>query len=203
MSQFHELCLKNSSEKLCSKAEEIGWNTTNCRVNTVFIQADGWGELKRKIREKRENADILVFEGGDEELNRKACESSRIDVLLHPEKGRKDSGLNHIMAEEAAENNVAIGLDFAQLDDSGKKRVHVLSHWRRNLKLCEKYGAQYLITTGAEQVHQLRAPRELRALIDSIGYSGQEAVSGTPEKILREVEKASSDKNIRPGVEEK
>ena len=201
--QFHELCLRNTSEKICSKAWEIGWNTTNCSLNTVFLEADNWGELKRKIRENREEADVLVFKGGDEELNRKACESSRIDILLHPEKGRKDSGLNHVMAEAAADNNVAIGLDFTQLEDSGKSRMHTLAHWRKNLKLCEKYDTPYLVTTAAEEVYQLRGPRELKALIDSLDYSGRKAVSETPEKILEKAEKSKSGGDIRPGVEKK
>lgn len=201
--QFHDLCLKNTSETVCSKAQEIGWNTTNCTVNTVFLEADNWGELKRKIRENREDADVLAFRGGDEELNRNACESSKLDILLHPEKNRKDSGLNHVMAEAAAENSVAIGLDFTQLKNSGKKRMHLLAHWRKNLKLCEKYDTSYLVTTGAEKKHQLRGPRELKALIDSIGYSGRKAVSETPEGILERAEKSKSEKNVRPGVEEK
>lgn len=201
--QFHDICLRNTSEPVRSKAQELGWDTTNCSLNTVFLKADDWGELKRKIRENREEADVLVFKGGDEELNRKACESSRIDILLHPEKNRKDSGLNHVMAEAAAENNVAIGLDFTQLKDAGKKRMHILAHWRKNLKLCEKYDTPYLITTGAEGKYQLRGPRELKALIDSIGYSGRKAVSETPEEILERAERSKSEKNVRPGVEKK
>ena len=201
--QFHDLCLKNTSEPVCSKAQEIGWSETSCKLDTVFLKADDWGELKRKIRENREEADVLAFRGGDEELNRKACESSKLDVLLHPEKNRKDSGLNHVMAEAAAENNVTIGLDFTQLKNSGKKRMHILAHWRKNLKLCEKYDTPYLITTGAEEKYQLRGPRELKALIDSIGYSGRKAVSNAPGEILEKSERSKTEENIRPGVEEK
>lgn len=201
--QFHDICLRNTSEPVCSKAEELGWDSINCSINTVFLEAGNWGELKRKIRENREEADILAFKGGDEELNRKACESSRIDILLHPEKNRKDSGLNHVMTEAAAENNVAIGLDFTQLKASGKKRMHLLAHWRKNLKLCEKYDTLYLVTTGAEGKYQLRGPRELKALIDLIGYSGRKAVSEAPEEILGRAERSKSGKNVRPGVEEK
>ncbi|MFB6192770.1 MAG: RNase P subunit p30 family protein [Candidatus Nanohaloarchaea archaeon] len=186
MPEFHDLLLENTAEKVCNKASELGWDSTNCSLDTVFLEADNWGELKRKMNEKRPEADILVFKGGDEELNRKACETSKIDVLLHPEKGRKDSGLNHVMAEAAAENNVTIGLDFSMLERPGKERMHVLTHWRRNLKLCEKYDARYLITTSAEEKYDLRAPRELKALIDSIGYPGRKAVVETPAKILRD-----------------
>lgn len=151
MPKYHDICLKNTSSEVCQKAQEIGWNTTNCSLNTVFLEAENWGELKKKINSHRKEADVLVFKGGNEELNRKACQNNKLDILLHPEKGRKDPGINHIMAEEAAQNNTAIGLDLTQLNQNGKKRTHILSHWRKILKLCEKYNTPYLITTAAEK----------------------------------------------------
>ncbi|MFB6147356.1 MAG: RNase P subunit p30 family protein, partial [Candidatus Nanohaloarchaea archaeon] len=136
----------------------------NCRYETVFLNAEDWGELKGKIANARENCDVLVYEGGDEELNRKAAGDPRVDVVLHPEKGRKDSGIDHVVAEKAADNRVAIGFDLQQLMDSNKRRSQVLAHWRRNLKLCEKYGAPYIITSSASEKLELRAPRELAAI---------------------------------------
>lgn len=185
MPDFYDLCIKETSEELSEKAEELGWTATTCDFDTVFLEADDWGELKRKIREERENADVLVFKGGDEKLNRKAAEESRVDVLLHPEKERKDSGINHVVAKEAAKNNVAIGFDFSILDTSERSKSHLLHHWSRNLMLCEKYDAPYILTTGAEEKLELRAPRDLKSLIDSLGYKGSKAVSDHPEKIVR------------------
>lgn len=203
MPQFRDICLKNSSEYIIEKAQEIGWSDKTGQLNTVFLEAENWGELKEKVNSHRQEADILVFKGGDEELNRKACENTKIDVLLHPEKDRKDPGINHVMAEEAAKNQTAMGLDFSQLQNSGKERIHTLSHWRKILKLCEKYETPYLLTTTAETKYELRGPRELKALIDSIGYSGQKALSETPEDIIKRAEKAKTDEDIRPGVKEK
>jgi ribonuclease P/MRP protein subunit RPP1 len=196
---YYDLCLRDTSEHMREKAEELGWDATNCEFETVFLEADDWGELKRKIGQNREEADVLVFRGGDEELNRKAAEGSRIDVLLHPEKGRKDSGVNHVIAKEAAKNNVAIGFDFRMLDTSDKTRSHILRHWSRNLMLCEKYDAPYIITTGAEEKYDLRAPRDLASIIDSLGYSGSKSVSEFPEKILERAERVKEEGFVRPG----
>lgn len=201
MPGFYELCLRNTSSGMKQLAQEIGWDATNCRYETVFLEAGDWGELKRKIREKREHCDVLVFEGGDEELNRKASSDSRIDVILHPEKGRKDSGIDHVVAEQAAENHMAVGFDLQQLFTRRKKQSHVLNHWRRNLKLCEKYGAPYIITTGAREELELRAPRELMSIIDSLGYDGRKAVSAYPENIVERAKKSEDGTVVRPGVE--
>lgn len=179
----------------------LGWTSTNCDYKTVFLEADEWGVLKRKIGEERNNADILVFKGGDEELNRKCVEDPRLDVLLHPEKGRKDSGINHVIAEEAAKNQVAIGFDFSELKSSeGKKRTHILSAWRRNLKLCDKYNTPYIITSGASEIYGLRSPKDLASVIESLGFEGEKAVSVYPSAIVRRFQTEKEDGFVSPGV---
>lgn len=201
MPKFYDLCLREESDEIEVLAEKIGWSSTNCSFNTIFLQAENWGELKKKINQNREKADVLVFRGGDEELNRKAASDSRIDILLHPEKDRKDSGINHVIAKEAAENQVAIGFDFRQLEKSDKIRSHILKHWRRNLILCKKFKAPYIITTGAKEKYQLRSPRDLASIIKSIGFNGKKAISDYPEKILERAEKVNEDGFVRPGVQ--
>ncbi|MFB6213732.1 MAG: RNase P subunit p30 family protein [Candidatus Nanohaloarchaea archaeon] len=201
MTGFHDICLRDTSSNIEEFAEELGWDSTNCRYETVFIEAEDWGELKQKIGEKREHCDVLVFEGGDEELNRKAAGDPRVDVIMHPEKSRKDSGIDHVVAEKAAENRVAIGLDLQQLPGDGKRQSHVLKHWHRNLRLCEKYDTPYLVTSSAREKLEMRAPRELKAIIDSLGYSGKKAVSDFPAGIIERAKKANDGSVVRPGVE--
>ncbi|MFB6144982.1 MAG: RNase P subunit p30 family protein [Candidatus Nanohaloarchaea archaeon] len=203
MPDFYDLCLEETSEEIGDKARDIGWKATNRDFDTVFLEADDWGELKRKIKSERKNADVLVFRGGDEELNRKAASDSRIDIILRPEKGRKDSGINHVIAEIAAENRVAIGFDLKQLFSPDKHQSHILKHWMRNIELCEKYDTPYIITSGAEKVYDLRAPRDLASLIESLGGEGMKAVSDYPEQVLERAERVSSEGFVRPGeVEE-
>lgn len=199
MSQFYDLCLRETSEEMEKFAEELGWTATNCDFETVFLKAKDWGELKNKINNNREQADVLVFEGGNAELNRKAAGSPKIDVLLHPEKDRKDSGIDHVIAEKAADNKVALGFDLQQLMESEKEQTHVLTAWRKNLRLCKKYETPYIITSGAKKKLELRAPRELAAILKSIGFKGNRAVSTTPKEILKRAEKVNKDGFIRPG----
>lgn len=184
MSKTPDLCIREKTQEVAEKAEELGWRNPES-YETVFLQADDWGELKKKIQRNREKCDVLVFEGGDEKLNRKAASDARVDVLLHPEKGRKDPGVDEVIAKKAAENSVAIGFDLKQLFKKPKIQTHILSHWRKNLRLCEKYDARYIITTGASEKFQLRAPRDLTSVLDSIDFDGKKAIE-TQEKILEE-----------------
>lgn len=199
MTEFYDLCLRETSEEVQELAKELGWTVTNFDFNTVFLEASDWGELKKKIKQNRDKADVLVFKGGNVELNRKAAGDTRVDVLLHPEKGRKDSGIDHVIAEKAANNKVAIGFDLKQLMKKGKQQTHALSAWRKNLSLCEKYDTPYIITSGAKEKFGLRAPRELAAIIESLGFKGNRAVSEYPENILQGSESVNEEGFVRPG----
>jgi ribonuclease P/MRP protein subunit RPP1 len=124
-----------------------------------------------------------------------------MDVVLHSGKGRKDSGMNHVDAEKAAENDVAVGFSIKEVPEDSKRQSQKLNEWWRNLKLCEKYDAPYIITTEAEEFSNLRKPRDLASVIDSLGYDGVKGVKQHPEKILKRRKKAQSDSEIRPGHE--
>lgn len=195
MTDFHDFFINSEIDELHN------WSRQATELNTVILEASDWGELKRKIGENRKEADILAFRGGDEELNRKAVEEPRLDILLHPEKNRENSGLNHILAEKAAENSVAIGFDFSYLYGSSRRDL-VMKDWRKNLKLLEKYDAPYITTTRASKLDEIRAPRDLAALINELGGKGLKSVKDAPSEILERVEKRNSDEFVRPGVEE-
>lgn len=189
------------SENLRDKAEELSWDAESLDASVEILEADDWGELKQKIDSARENYDILAFRGGNHKLNRKAFSEPRMDVVLHPGKDRKDSSMNHVDAKKAAENDVAIGFSLREIPENRKRQSQILAKWRRNLKVCKKYNAPYLITTEARKLSDLRAPRDLAAIISSLGYDGKNAVSEFPEKILKKNLKAQSDSQIRPGHE--
>jgi ribonuclease P/MRP protein subunit RPP1 len=193
MTEFYDLCLRNTSEEIQEMAEELGWKATNCEFNTVFLEANNWGELKNNIKHNRDDADVLVFKGGNVELNRKAAEDTRLDILLHPEKGRKDSGIDHVIAEEAAKNNVAIGFDLRQLMKNEKKQTHVLTAWRKNLRLCDKYDTPFVLTSGAQNKFDLRAPRDLVSIIKSLDFNGDQSISKHPRNILEKSDRVNEE----------
>ena len=198
MPQFHDFFIK---PELKESAEKFGWSSESVECSVKIIEAENWGELKQKINKNRENYDILTFRGGDHELNRKAFSTPKIDVVLHPEKDRKDSGMNHIDAHKAAENNAAVGFTLKQIPADSKKQSQLLSKWRKNIKLCEKYDTPYLITTEAQKESDLRKPRDLAAVIKSLGGQGNKPVSTYPENILEKNLEAKENETDYSGVE--
>ena len=131
MTEFHDFFIQDN---IIEEAEDLGWSRESVDSDFKILEAEDWGELKRKISQNREEYDILAFSGGNHELNRKAFSDSRMDIILHPGRGRKDSGMNHIDTEKAAENNVAVGFSLKEIPEDQKKQSQKLAEWRRNLK---------------------------------------------------------------------
>jgi len=198
MPQFHDFFIKPS---LNEKAEELGWSREGVKAQVKIIEATDWSELKQKIDNNRENHDILAFKGGKQKLNRKAFATPKIDVVLHPEKNRKDPGMNHVDAQKAAKNNVAIGFTLKQIPADSKKQSQLLSKWRKNIKLCEKYNTKYLITTQAQKENDLRKPRDLAAITKSLNGKNNKPTSKYPENILEKNLKAREKDTGYSGVE--
>ena len=131
---------------------------------------------------------VLAVHGGEESINRAACEDGRVDVLTHPQEGGKTSGINHIIARLAADKRVAIDFSlFPIIHARGGTRVRTLSSYRANFALVRKYGAPYVITSGALSHYDLRDARCMIALAKLFGLNEAEASKGLsyyPEEIL-------------------
>jgi len=162
-------------------------------------------ELRKLVKIRREY-DVLLVRGYDLDLNRIAVETPEVDILTHPELGRKDSGFNHIMAKEAAKNNVAIEVNFRNILLSNKgTRALILQNIERNLKLCRKFKTPIIICSGAISHWQLKDPKVLISMGVLLGLEINEAklsLSKIPEKIISQIEERKSEKWIMPGVKE-
>jgi ribonuclease P/MRP protein subunit RPP1 len=128
----------------------------------VEIVSKNASKLHGLIGKYRNSVDVLVVHGGDENINRAAVENKNVDILAHP-MTPKDSGLNHVLARSACENNVAIEFNLdAIFKGRGGRRVHALSHFRKNVEIARKFDVPMIITSNAASRFDLRAPREIK-----------------------------------------
>jgi len=159
----------------------------------------------RILAKRRKEFDVLLARGGDLKLNRIACETPEVDILTHPEFGRNDSGLNHILARLAAENNVAIELNFREILTSSKaSRAKFLSHMQRNVMLAKKFKAPIILCSGAINHFEMRDPYCLISLATQLGLElkeAKDAITKVPQKIIEEIKKRRDERWIMPGVE--
>lgn len=192
---------KHKIKKLKEKASEI---SKKIGVD-IFIgmEATTTEELKKLVRTRREY-DVLLVRGSDLYLNRKAVETKEVDILTHPEYNRKDSGFNHVMAKLAAENNVAIEINFREILLSSKNtRSHIMHNIAKNVRLCKKYKTPIIICSGAISHLQLKDPKILMSMGCLLGLElneAKKALSEVPENIIKMIKERRSKKWVRPGV---
>jgi len=192
---------KKQVEELKKRALDIG-RKIGIDIYIGF-QARSTAELKKLARMRKEY-DVLLVRGSELSLNRKAVETPEVDILLHPEFKRKDSGLNHVMVKLAAKNLVAIEINFREILLSSKAtRAHIIHNMMRNIMLCKKYGAPIIICSGAVSHLQLKDPKVLISMGCLLGLElneAKKAVSEVPERIIRMIKERRSKAWIRPGV---
>lgn len=170
-------------------------------INVAFgieVVANNPRALRSRVAGARARFPFVAVHGGSEEMNRAACEDPEVDVLFHPEEGRKVLGI--AAAKAAQMNRVAIGFDLRPMIHlRGSSRSRWLEVVQRNLNLARKFELSMVITTGSRSRLDLRAPRELQALAEIAGFESREAEEALkyPAKVLE----LNSRIWVGPGVE--
>ena len=210
-------------ENMLSMAEKLGWsgvclacrsfreieearnNLRKTGLEVAFgykIEARKPAEIAKTAKKIRKRVELILVHGGDPEINRKACETPEVDVLAHPELGRNDPGLDHVMVKLAKENGVSIEFNFRNLLLSYKKsRSDIFSNMTENAKLVRKFRAPFVITSGALEPYDLRPPSELISFANLLGLNTKETKNRLSGKILEENRKRLDSKWVMPGVE--
>ncbi|MDO9516839.1 MAG: ribonuclease P protein component 3 [Methanosarcinaceae archaeon] len=186
-----------------TESKPSGFEANNLEVfSGIELVSNNPSKLHGLIGKYRNNVDILIVHGGDEDINRAAVENRNVDILAHPITP-KDSGLNHVLAKSASENNVAIEFNLdAIFKGSGGRRVITLSHFRKNVEIARKFDVPMILTSNAVSYFDLRAPREMIALAGLFGMDKDEAVAAISTVPAKIIERNRQDSGfIREGVE--
>jgi len=158
----------------------------------------------RRLAEMRNMFDVLLVHGGDLKMNRAAVETREVDILTHPEHGRYDCGMNHVMAKLAKRNNVAIEINFREIVMSDKKsRSRVLANMRDNIELSRKYKMPIILCSGAISHWELKDPMCMMSMAELLGMDVKDskaAISKIPESIVSMVKERKGKKWVMPGV---
>lgn len=178
-------------------AEEYGIDV----ATGVEVRTDDRSQLGGYVGNHRSKRTIVAVHGGDSEINRAAVETPAVDVLAHPMAG--DGDFNHVLAKAAAENGVRIEFSFRDvLRESGGTRVRALQDLRKLRELVGDADAPFVVSAGPRSHLQFRAPRELRALGEMIGFDADQITAGLAEwETLVERNRQRSDSSfVGPGI---
>ena len=155
---------------------------------TLLIKSNNPSEIRKIVRKYRKKSSCISVLGGDLKVNRTSLENIQIDVLSKPYLKRYDSGLNHVLAKEAKDNNVAVELVFSDVLKSYlTHRSKVLANFRDIYKLHRKYDFPLILSSGAESVFDLRTVKDFQAVFTQSGLSQLEVKNSfnASENILK------------------
>lgn len=118
----------------------------------------------------------VIVQAQDEIFNRKILEYGKFDILLSIEKTAQqdkpkqlDSGLNHILAEIASKNKVAIGIDLKEISNLDKKaKAKRFARINQNIKICRKAKTNIKAVNYSDKINAFN-------LLISLGASSQQA----------------------------
>lgn len=168
----------------------------------ILIRAKNPEDMRQKVNKARKKVDVVMVSGGDQKINRAACESPQVDIVSKTYHNRRDCGINHVIAKKAAQNEVAIELNIKHLTKtSSYLHYRVLSHFREIIKLKKKYDFPLIITSDAKSIYDLHTPRDLLALSRCFGLDQEEATATLSETPLNIIERSNiRDKIVVDGV---
>ena len=171
-------------------------------VSGLEVRAESPQEAGGSIGNYRSSYTSVAVHGGTTALNRFAVENEKVDVLAHPMAGEGD--FNHVLAKEAAKNGVRIEFSLSSvLRASGGRRVRAIASLRKLRELVEYYDAPYVVSADPGNHLEVRAPRELLALGEEIGFSREDLEDGFEEwgRLAERNRRIHSESFIEPGVE--
>lgn len=169
-------------------------------VAGVEVHADDPAQAGGYIGTYRPKATVLVLHGGSTELNRFAARQERVDVLAHPTDG---GDVNHVLVRTAKEHGVRLEVNLARvLRTTGGGRVRAVAGLRKLRELMRAYDVPFVVSGDPANHLQIRAPRELVAVGETIGFEAAEIEAGLAEwaRIATTNRERSSSTFVEPGV---
>ncbi len=142
---------------------------------TLEIKSSNIQEIRKVSNKFRNKALCISVIGGDLKVNRAVLENVKLDVLSRPYLKRYDSGLNHILAKEAARNNVAVELCFRDvLKTYLAPRAKVLSNFRDIYTLYRKFDFPLILSSRAESIFDIKTTHDFIAVFKQTGLTDAE-----------------------------
>ncbi|MEF8857185.1 MAG: RNase P subunit p30 family protein [Haloplanus sp.] len=171
-------------------------------VDAVEVVAPDPERASGAVGSLRPDHTLLCVRGGTDRLNRFAVENERVDVLTRPM--IDDGDVNHVLATRAAANGVRIEFDFGPvLRETGGERVQALRGLRKLRELVADADAPFVVSANPDSHLELRAPRELIAVGDAVGFDPDTVRAGLCEwgELADRNRHRQSESFIGPGVE--
>ncbi|MFC7020659.1 MULTISPECIES: RNase P subunit p30 family protein [Haloarcula] len=170
-------------------------------VAGIEVRAEDPSRASGLVGNARSSETLVAVHGGDVRMNRFAVEQPAVDVLAHPMRG--DGDFNHVLAAAAADNGVRVEFSLARvLRAEGGSRVRAIQDLRKLRELVADADAPYVVSADPFTHLQLRAPRELVAVGEAVGFEADAVRAGLAEwgRLAERNRERGSESFVEPGV---
>jgi ribonuclease P/MRP protein subunit RPP1 len=166
----------------------------------ILLEPKRDSDVARLARKHRKDFEVICIQGGSPEMNRAIVETPEVDILTgHSPEG---SGINHVIARLARENDVMICFEFRDLLSSYKKsRSWIFSAMSQAAKEVNRHRAPACITSGAQSLWEMRSPSDLLSFSRLLGISDRKAKDGMSGLSIERNRKKLSGEIVGRGVE--
>lgn len=208
VARFAHTAARQGYDGIVVRTRDAGFDADEVReeygidvVDGAEIRADDPGSAGGAVGNFRPDFTVLLVRGGDSTMNRFAVEADPVDVLTRPMADRGD--FNHVLAKAAGDHRTYVEFDFGPvLRHTGGKRVQALADLRKLREIVDYFDAPYVVSANASSHLELRAPRELQAVGEAIGFSAEQVQTGLAAwgELVAENRRRRSEEFIAPGV---
>jgi RNase P/RNase MRP subunit p30 len=180
MPEYYDLGVRFWEDGLEKYANSLGFKNIcsfSSGGNGLEIKTHKLDDLKFSAHGK-----IILLSSDNPDILKNACKRGA-DILLFG-KFLPDVGLIRAAAENKKPFEIPVSF---LLERKGADRAFMMSKMSFFLKICNKYGADFVLTSGARNRFSMKSPAELVAIGEVLGLSHDQAVKSIsiiPEYIL-------------------
>ncbi len=173
--------------------KELNESTKLNLYHGICIDENNPQILRKQVQRFYKKVDLIMANGGNAKINRSICEMPQIDIINHPYKNNRNSGINHVLAKMLVENNITVNINFYDiLFNHGYYKAKILNQINQLLILQRKYNFRTILSSGSKSFYDVRSPEGivlLSQLMDMSTSYAKDNISKNPEEIIGNISK--------------
>ena len=155
----------DNKDELLKKFNTINESTKLDLYHGVYINHTNPQLLTKTVLKYHRRSDIIMVNGGKDNINRTACQMPQIDIINEPYLSNNNSGINHILSKMLIENNISININYRSiLRSRGYYKSRILNQINQLFYLQEKYPFRTIISSGSKTFYDVKSPEAMFTL---------------------------------------
>jgi ribonuclease P/MRP protein subunit RPP1 len=169
------------------KAEKVAEILGIDLVTRINLTPNDPEELLNFLKKTRLQYEVVAVTCLNHRVAKQAAKDHRVDLLDFPVSCRPS--FDEPTAQLASTSNAALELTIAEIImNIGSQRVMAISKLRKEVKIARRFKVPVILSSGSQNIYQLRGPKEIIATASIIGLTQRDATEALSTGPLKMVE---------------